>query len=92
MKQKYSDDEILEGMDKRLEENKQLLKGLQETVSPRWIPVEERLPEKGVSVLITTGDGEIGTDWIEGDEWFWGSRDYDVIAWMPLPEPYKLDD
>ena len=48
MKQKYSDDEILKGMDQRLEENKQLLKGLQESVNPRWISVSERLPSTSI--------------------------------------------
>ena len=57
-----------------------------------WIPVSERLPEDGT--YITTLDGELvgqeepltGMCGIENGKW----EDEDsVIAWMPLPEPYK---
>jgi hypothetical protein len=60
----------------------------------RWIPVSERLPEDGT--YITTLDGELvgqeepftGMCGIENGKW----DDEDcVIAWMPLPEPYKED-
>jgi hypothetical protein len=59
-----------------------------------WIPVSERLPEDGT--YITTLDGELvgqeepftGMCGIENEKW----DDEDcVIAWMPLPEPYKED-
>ena len=59
-----------------------------------WIPVSERLPEDGT--YITTLDGELvgqeepftGMCGIEKGKW----DDEDcVIAWMPLPEPYKED-
>lgn len=59
-----------------------------------WIPVSERLPEDGT--YITTLDGELvgqeepftGMCGIENGKW----DDEDcVIAWMPLPEPYKED-
>jgi hypothetical protein len=57
-----------------------------------WISVSERLPEDGT--YITTLDGELvgqeepftGMCGIENGKW----DDEDcVIAWMPLPEPYK---
>lgn len=57
-----------------------------------WIPVSERLPED--RTYITTLDGELvgqeepftGMCGIENGKW----EDEDsVIAWMPLPEPYK---
>ena len=60
-----------------------------------WIPVSERLPEDGI--YITTLDGELvgqeepftGMCGIENGKW----DDEDcVIAWMPLPEPYKEED
>ena len=54
-----------------------------------WIPVEERPPEDGTEVLVTvdSADGAFAsTDIYSGGEW----QDYNgVIAWMPLPEPYK---
>ena len=68
---------------------------------PRWIPVEERLPEYGVRVLATdmyeeddcTGiwtreeypDDPDGCCWIDERGW-WHAID-DVTHWMPLPEP-----
>ena len=57
-----------------------------------WIPVSVKLPEDGT--YITTLDGELvgqkepftGMCGIEKGKW----DDEDcVIAWMPLPEPYK---
>ena len=59
-----------------------------------WIPVSERLPKDGI--YITTLDGELvgqeepftGMCGIENGKW----NDEDcVIAWKPLPEPYKED-
>lgn len=108
MKQKYSDDEILKGMERRAEEHRQLLKGLQEAVSPRWIPVSERLPkepknpideEEGAYDLpnlteynVTIADAQEATTlYYAGDDvWIDNCGNYyHVIAWMPLPEPYK---
>ena len=69
---------------------------------PHWIPVTERLPKPRESVIISV-NGKYG-DWIgEGCYWettenhvIWkGYRwnatywDDEIIAWMPLPEPYK---
>jgi hypothetical protein len=63
-----------------------------------WIPVNERLPEEGVTVLITW-NGHIDLGKYEEHEWWWLAEafcDYwkeagNVVAWMPLPEPYKGD-
>ena len=58
----------------------------------QWIPVTERLPEDGY--YLATLDGELvgqeepftGMCGIENGKW----DDEDcVIAWMPLPEPYR---
>ena len=58
-----------------------------------WIPCSERLPEKDGAYLCTM-DGELcgeekpftGMCGIENDVW---DEPENVIAWMPLPEPYN---
>ena len=66
---------------------------------PKWIPVSERLPEeKQEKYLCTFDDGSIGMDWYEHckSKWRWHSKTYrgygtNVVAWMPLPKPYKAE-
>ena len=76
-----------------------------------WIPVEERLPEDDVNVLITYADIDddqyvgiditnygyayLGGNKLDFKEWrspfeYFGSN-YKVVAWRPLPEPYKQE-
>lgn len=74
----------------------------------RWIPVGERLPKKYDDVLVcfeyyrygnynclfqTIG---IGTYYAEHEMWMinheTGWRQLRVIAWMPLPEPYREEE
>lgn len=62
--------------------------------SNRWIPVEERVPEEGT--YLCTLDGELcgldepftGMCGIENGRW---DEEGCVIAWMPLPEPYRTN-
>lgn len=65
-----------------------------------WIPVGERLPEKNKDVITTVKySGFMGmygrwlkTAFIDGyGEWNGECIGGEVIAWMPLPEPYKED-
>ena len=62
-----------------------------------WIPVEEPLPEED-GFYIATMDGEIvdqqepftGLAEFENGKWIDDEDDYRcVIAWRPLPEPYR---
>lgn len=57
----------------------------------QWIPVNERLPETEDYYLVTDDAGGMRTVeisfFVPDSEAPW---DYvNVIAWMPLPEPYK---
>ena len=63
-----------------------------------WIPCSERLPEESGEYLTWVGyDGDRfrAIDEIDCDgiikEWNC-STDYKIIAWQPLPEPYKESD
>ena len=59
-----------------------------------WIPVSERLPDKMGSYITTINCGKYG--FATGQRYFFndeiGWNDKDVIAWMPLPEPYTKED
>lgn len=57
-----------------------------------WIPVSERLPKPYVQVLRTVKFiGWNGTSYIDVDLGTICPIDTNVIAWMPLPEPYKAE-
>ena len=58
-----------------------------------WIPVEECLPEEGEMVLVTcqkkSGQRSVNRAWHMGGFWHGTGSMSGVIAWMPLPEPYR---
>ena len=73
----------------------------------KWIPVSEKMPNDGETVLACTEDGDLyimsyATYWQdeyqvdvpvfvtseESVRWDIG----DIVAWMPLPEPYEVKD
>jgi len=84
-----------------------------EVTKPKWISVEDALPEEDVEVLISYRykEGEGDTSHVDIDittygQMYFGGREvagvkhwrppfeyfssnYEVIAWMPLPEPPK---
>lgn len=71
------------------------------TQEPRWIPVTERLPDEGYSVLVMRITDENykymrvatyqGDCWMDDTDKFNKPNPHKVIAWMSLPEPYKED-
>ena len=76
------------------------------TPEPQWIPCSERLPEEPYGCFVTVWDtNPITMDEFEnilpyfvgwdGEQWNDADGEQcplEVIAWMPLPEPYKERD
>lgn len=50
-----------------------------------WIPVRKKLPDVVRRYLVYTKYNEMMTDFFTGDKFMQGD---DILAWMPLPEPY----
>ena len=75
---------------------------LEKQLTGGWVPVSERLPERDFKCLVTTENNEIfGSEFYGYGEEYYGYKEYPdgvweidaygetVIAWQPLPEPYK---
>ena len=64
---------------------------------PQWIPVSERMPSDGTWNIFTDGKN-ISVERYKADaidHFFPNGRWFqleDVIAWMPLPKPYKPNE
>lgn len=67
-----------------------------------WIPCSERLPDESGYYLTTIQDGEVcyvsknwfahtGDYYLGKSEWRELCDGEEVIAWMPLPEPYRVE-
>lgn len=72
------------------------IKALEQTM---WIPVSERLPKEPGHYLVTMKHGDISfveQRWYDGEgyneyvDYFWRNSS-NITAWMPLPEPYKIE-
>ena len=59
---------------------------------PKWIPVTEGLPKKDGLYLVSVKNDHLRryskTCWYSNKNWF---ARQDVVAWMPLPQPYKAE-
>lgn len=65
---------------------------------PSWIPVTKRLPKSNTGdVLVTVIDHETHDVFVSTDSFLnygmeWCNYGSDVVAWMPLPEPYDREE
>ena len=82
-----------------LEDGSIFCKTFYQDAEPKWIPCSERLPEPNVYVLMTTAWGSVtigeriypainNTVYFIHDGTTNAELD-DVVAWMPLPSPYR---
>ena len=57
----------------------------------QWIPCSEKLPENGHYYLKCSKYGNVASDYYW--DGFENAKKYgeEVVAWMPLPKPYKAD-
>lgn len=73
------------------DEYKERLDKTNDLMQKQWIPVTERLPERGERVLISNGSGFICESYLsERKHWMWHRCCMDYFRpthWMPLPEP-----
>lgn len=54
---------------------------------PTWISCSDRLPEEDGYYLVSEDDGNIEVEWYDNTGWGYCG----VIAWMPLPQPYRAE-
>ena len=66
------------------------------TIEPeqRWIPCDERLPEENGVYVVSYEDAVTWLEWFNGKWFFYPSNPAreetgTILAWMPLPEPYR---
>ena len=79
---------------------KNIVEEVAEEYNDGWIPCSERLPEDFMSMeYLTTVKGhfysEINYYCVANHKWFSSrktTKEVDVIAWQPLPEPFKESD
>ena len=83
----------LRGVFARIEEKLKALPSAQP--EPKWIPCSERLPKARTEVVVSYTDDSgdrryTSSGWLNKEYWI---VDYEinnfVVAWMPLPEPYR---
>ena len=88
------------GITNMSEYSKQIVQEVAEEYNNGWIPCSERLPEDFMSMeYLTTVNGhfysEINYYCVANHKWFSSrktTKEVDVIAWQPLPEPFKESD
>lgn len=66
--------------------------GIHALKETQWIPCSERLPEDNTDVIVCFYSGTVTEMRYWGNGIFQGIYEYTtkvIVAWMPLPKPYK---
>ena len=87
------------GLDDAIKAINKLPSAEPERKTGKWLPVSERLPWTDTDVLVTVFDDSGDTPWsytsrgwLTPDGQYWVVDNeicYGVVAWMPLPEPWR---
>ena len=69
------------------------LRNVRKHINDGWVPCDVRLPDNSNSVLMCSVTGCTDVGWWTGKRWVTGFSHADIardiIAWRPLPEPYR---
>lgn len=97
----WEDDEFFDGQSNAFEWTISVINKLVEKYNNGWIPCSERLPKEANDYLVTQYNRDAIDEYCNGSriskiffdvEW-WDDIDHecgwDIIAWQPLPKPYK---
>ena len=61
-------------------------------VNAKWILCSERLPKEYAQYLVCLESGECYVYWLEDSDWARSmTKKEGILAWMPLPMPYRED-
>ena len=81
--------------DKGICKSQEIVQEVAEEYNNGWIPCSDRLPEECIEVLVSVkeidGSFYTRTSWVQDGVWVIKKTPLQptVIAWQPLPEPYK---
>ena len=81
-----------------LQDAKKIVQAVAEEYKDGWIACSERLPEECTEVLVSVkeidGSFYTRTSWVQDGVWVIKKTPLQptVIAWQPLPEPFKESD
>ena len=84
--------------DKGIYKAQKIVQEVAEEYNGGWIPCSEQLPEECTEVLVSVkeidGSFYTRTSWVQDGVWVIKKTPLQptVIAWQPLPEPYKERD
>lgn len=66
-----------------------ILTALEHQLTDMWIPCKDRLPEDSGLFLTSHESGYVNITGYSSDEWNYRDIMTRIIAWQPLPEPWK---